>query len=83
MRHVEFFFDYISPYAYLAWKDAKRIAKKHEVSIVPRAILFAAFLNHNDTRGPAEIESKRRYLFVDILSNAESLFAGDVAKCVR
>lgn len=73
MRQIEFFFDYISPYAYLAWEDTQRIAKEHEVSVVPRPILFAALLNHNDTRGPAEIASKRAYLFVDILRKAESL----------
>ncbi|MFK8003947.1 MAG: 2-hydroxychromene-2-carboxylate isomerase [Polyangiales bacterium] len=73
MRQIEFFFDYISPYAYLAWEDAQRIAREHEVELVAKPILFAALLNHNDTRGPAEIESKRRYLFVDILRKAEAL----------
>jgi 2-hydroxychromene-2-carboxylate isomerase len=73
MRQVEFFFDYISPYAFLAWEDTKRIAKEHRVEVVPKPILFAALLNHNDTRGPAEIASKRRYLFVDLLRKAEFL----------
>ena len=73
MRRIEFFFDYISPYAYLAWEDAQRIAREHDVVIVAKPILFAALLAHNKTLGPAEIPSKREYLFVDVLRKAESL----------
>lgn len=73
MRQIEFFFDYISPYAYLAWEDTQRIAREHDVVIVAKPILFAALLAHNKTLGPAEIPSKREYLFIDILRKAESL----------
>lgn len=73
MRQIEFYFDYISPYAYLAWEDTQRIAREHDVVIIAKPILFAALLAHNKTLGPAEIPSKREYLFIDVLRKAGRL----------
>jgi len=66
MRSLRFCFDFISPYAYLAWTQIHAIARRHDVRVEPQPILFAALLDKHGTRGPAEIPARRRYLLHDI-----------------
>ena len=70
---IEFHFDYISPYAYLAWRCVNELQRDLRWTIEPRAILFAGLLNAHGQKGPAEIEAKRRYVFTDIRRLASSL----------
>ncbi|HEX8699043.1 MAG TPA: 2-hydroxychromene-2-carboxylate isomerase [Myxococcaceae bacterium] len=60
---IRFFFDYISPYAYLAWTQLPTLAARHGRTLEPVPVLFAAVLNALGTRGPAEVPPKRVYLF--------------------
>jgi 2-hydroxychromene-2-carboxylate isomerase len=57
-RTVDFYFDYLSPYAYLAWLCLPEITKPRGIEIVPRPVLFAGLLNHWGQLGPAEIPPK-------------------------
>ena len=61
MKTIDWYFDFISPFAYLASESLHRFPSA--VVIRPRPILFAALLSHHDTRGPAEIEPMRRFTF--------------------
>jgi 2-hydroxychromene-2-carboxylate isomerase len=63
---LTFYFDFISPYAFLAWTQIRAIAKRHGRELEPRPILFAALLDAHGTKGPAEIPAKRSYLRKDI-----------------
>ncbi len=56
---VHLYFDFISPYAFVAWKATRGRG------FTPVPILFAALLNANGQKGPAEIPSKRTYAFKD------------------
>jgi 2-hydroxychromene-2-carboxylate isomerase len=60
---LRFFFDYVSPYAYLAWTQLPALAERHgrTVELVP--VLFAGVLNALGTMGPAEVPSKRFYIY--------------------
>ena len=61
MKQIDWYFDYISPFAYLALKQFNTLPE--DVIIVPKPLLFAGLLNHFDTKGPAEIERMRQYTF--------------------
>lgn len=63
MKKLEFFFDFISPYAYLASQRIEELASRHRLEVEWRPVLLAAMLHHNQQRGPAEIPDKRRYTF--------------------
>lgn len=63
---IRFHFDYLSPYAYLAWTQMARIGGAHQREIDPIPVLFAALLAHHGTRGPAEVPARRRYLIKDV-----------------
>lgn len=64
---LPFYFDFISPYAYLGWKAVHALADKHGREVQPRPILFAALLNAHGHKGPAEIPPKRIYVFKNAL----------------
>ena len=63
MRHLTFWFDVISPYAYLAFERLPRVLAGLPVVIDYRPVLFAGLLGHWGQKGPAEIEPKRAWTF--------------------
>lgn len=67
---LDFYFDYLSPYAYLASLQIGEICERHEVELRLRPVLFAGLLNHWGQRGPAEIPPKGRHAFRDCLRYA-------------
>ncbi|MCB1748252.1 MAG: 2-hydroxychromene-2-carboxylate isomerase [Gammaproteobacteria bacterium] len=56
-RSAEWYFDFISPFAYLQFKHFHRLPADLEVRLVP--VLFAGLLGHWEHKGPAEIPAKR------------------------
>ncbi|MFT4979199.1 MAG: 2-hydroxychromene-2-carboxylate isomerase [Myxococcota bacterium] len=73
MEPLELYFDYVSPYAYIAWSQIHALAEEFGREVIPRPVLFAAMLTANDTKGPAEIPSKRIYTFIDVSRTASVL----------
>lgn len=78
MTSLRFYFDYISPYAYVGWHMAQKIAAERELVLVPKPVLFAALLNANGQKGPAEIPAKRTYLIKDAFRKARAAGLGDL-----
>ncbi len=64
---LTFYFDFISPYAYLAFPEVLRLCEAHERELVPVPVVFGAMLSHHGHLGPAEIPSKRVYTFKHVL----------------
>jgi 2-hydroxychromene-2-carboxylate isomerase len=73
MPAIRFYFDYLSPYAYLASTQIRTIAHAHGWTAEPIPVLFAALLDANRTRGPAEVPPKRFYVFKDVVRLASRL----------
>ena len=67
---VEIFFDFISPYSYLAWKGVGALGARIGHEVEPRPVLFAAILNALGTKGPAEVPARRAYVVKDVLRAA-------------
>lgn len=67
-KPCHFFFDFLSPYAYVAWFRVQALAPKlpPDYHLVPIPVVFAAFLNTYGHKGPAEIPPKRAYIFKDV-----------------
>ena len=70
---MRFYFDFISPYAYLGWTQIHDLAARRGREVEPVPVLFAALLDHHGHKGPAEIEPKRRYIFKNVLRLAVDL----------
>ncbi len=73
MASIDFYFDFISPYAYLGWTQIHALAARHGLEVRPIPTLFAAMLKHSGTLGPAEIPHKRNYIFKDTIRTARHL----------
>jgi 2-hydroxychromene-2-carboxylate isomerase len=58
---ITWVFDVISPFAYLSFKQLPRLPQPVEIEYKP--VLFAGMLNHFGQKGPAEIDSKRRFTY--------------------
>jgi 2-hydroxychromene-2-carboxylate isomerase len=67
MAAVDFYFDYLSPYAYLAWRKIRGVCQRYGAALRPRPVLFAGLLNSWGQLGPAEIPPKAMYVFKDAL----------------
>jgi 2-hydroxychromene-2-carboxylate isomerase len=61
MRSALWYFDFVSPFAYLCLQRLKELPPG--VRIEYRPVLFAGLLAHHGQKGPAEIPSKRRYTY--------------------
>jgi 2-hydroxychromene-2-carboxylate isomerase len=61
MRTVIWYFDFVSPFAYIGLHRLKELPS--DVSIEYRPVLFAGILNHWGQKGPAELPTKRRYTY--------------------
>jgi 2-hydroxychromene-2-carboxylate isomerase len=70
---IEFWFDFISPYAYLAWQRIHAVAEAHGRELGYRPVLFAGLLNHWGQLGPAEIPPKREFVFRQVSRRAAAL----------
>jgi 2-hydroxychromene-2-carboxylate isomerase len=61
MRTATWYFDFISPFAYIGLHRLKELPA--DLAIEFRPVLFAAMLNHWGQKGPAELPTKRRYSY--------------------
>lgn len=69
---VKFYFDTLSPYAWLAWQPLKALATKHNAILEPVPVLLAGLLKANGQLGPAEIPNKRLWLIKDVMRRANA-----------
>ena len=63
MKHIDFYFDVISPFVYLAFERLPQALEGLSVSVNYHPVLLAAVLSHWGQKGPAEIEPKRAWTF--------------------
>ena len=63
MKHITFYLDFISPYAWLAFEQLPQALMGQTYSVTYKPILFAALLKHHGQLGPAEIPGKREWTY--------------------
>ena len=73
MKHITFYLDFISPYAYLAFVQLPVALKGVSYSVRYKPVLFAGMLKHHGQLGPAEIRPKRDWTYRQVLWLAHSL----------
>ena len=70
---VRFYFDFVSPNAYLAWTQLPALAARHGAAIEPVPVLFAGLLEAHGQLGPAEMPAKTRWMVRNNLRKAARL----------
>lgn len=73
MKRITFYFDVVSPYAYLAFHKLPRALQGLSYSVVYQPVFLGGLLQHHGVRGPAEVPAKRDWLYrqVQWLAHAE------------
>ena len=71
LKKVDWYFDFISPFAYLQFSQFKKFENKLNITIHP--VLFGALLKHWGQLGPAEIVPKRIFTYRFFKWKADSL----------
>lgn len=61
MKPADWYFDFISPFAYIAFTRLGRVS--HALDLHYHPVLFAGLLNHWEQKGPAEIPGKRVWTY--------------------
>jgi 2-hydroxychromene-2-carboxylate isomerase len=70
---VEFLFDFLSPYAYLAWVRLPELRAGRSFSLSLRPVALGAVLRHWGQLGPAQIPPKALFTFKDCVRRAQRL----------
>jgi 2-hydroxychromene-2-carboxylate isomerase len=63
MKAFTFWFDPVSPFAYLAFEQLPQVLEGCSYAAEYRPVLFAGLLAHWGQKGPAEVEPKRAWTF--------------------
>lgn len=69
--NARWYFDFISPFAYLQWPRIRALATRVDFEFKP--IVFAGLLDHHGHKGPAEIPGKREFTYQFVQWRAEKL----------
>ena len=66
MKIVEFYYDLVSPYSYLAHREVSRICRENGAELALKPMLLGAVHNAVGLQAPIETEAKARYQAEDI-----------------
>ena len=72
MKHITFWLDFISPYAYLAFEQLPQALQGLSWRVDYRPVLFAGLLQEHGQLGPAEIAPKRDWTYRQVLWQAHT-----------
>ncbi|MEY4363167.1 MAG: hypothetical protein RLZZ24_519 [Pseudomonadota bacterium] len=72
MKTITCYFDFISPYAYLAFEALPQSLMGVSHRMVYKPVLFAALLKHHGQLGPAEIAGKRDWTYRQVMWHAHT-----------
>ena len=67
MKHITFYLDFISPYAWLAFQKLPESLRGLSYRVSFKPVLLGALLRHHGQLGPAEIPAKRDWTYRHVL----------------
>ena len=73
MPSIQFYFDYESPNAYIAWVELPKLAKRYGFDVEPIPILYSALLDANGQLGPGEQPTKGIWMAKNLARKAAVL----------
>lgn len=72
MKHITFYLDFISPYAYLAFEKMPEALMGLSYSVTYKPMLLGAVIKHHGQLAPAEIPPKRDWTYRQVLWQAHT-----------
>ena len=71
IKPFDFYFDFVSPYSFLAHKEIKKLELKHSIKIIYKPILLGGLHNLHGIKAPAFIPAKAKHMIRDCKLIAE------------
>tara|TARA_E500000178_G_C16943173_1_gene717467 strand:+ start:775 stop:1362 length:588 start_codon:yes stop_codon:yes gene_type:complete len=71
IKTLEFYFDFISPYSFIAYQELKKVEKKETIKIKYKPILLGGLHNLHNIKAPAFIPAKAKFMIRDCKMIAE------------
>ncbi len=71
IKPIDFYFDFVSPYSFIAHKEIKKIEKKESFKIKYKPILLGGLHNLHGIKAPAFTPSKAKFMIRDCKMVAE------------
>ena len=71
MKSIDFYFDYGSPTAYLAWTQLDK-ADIGKFDIIYNPVLLGGIFAATDNRSPVHVEAKAKWMWRDLIMHANS-----------
>ena len=65
IKNFEFYFDFVSPYSFIAHKEIKKLEKKESIKIKYNPILLGGLHNLHGIKAPAFIPAKAKFMIKD------------------
>ena len=65
IKSIDFYFDFISPYSYLAHKKVMKLKKKIDINFIYKPVLLGGLHNLQGITAPAFIKSKLKHMISD------------------
>jgi 2-hydroxychromene-2-carboxylate isomerase len=73
MKTLEFFYDFVSPYSYLASTRVEELARRAGAALRWRPFLLGGALKATDNKAPADVPAKYRHVKMDVARWARRL----------
>jgi len=71
IKSFDFYFDFVSPYSFLAHKEIRKIEKKNSIKIKYKPVLLGGLHNLHGIKAPAFIPAKAKHMIRDCKLIAE------------
>ena len=63
---VEFYYDHVSPTAYLAWTQLTKLCAKYDAALVYHPVLLGGIFKATGNQTPLTVTAKRTWMFADM-----------------
>ncbi|MCP5083093.1 MAG: 2-hydroxychromene-2-carboxylate isomerase [Alphaproteobacteria bacterium] len=70
-KAVQFYYDYGSPAAYLAWTQLPALCRKYGAELICHPVLLGGIFKATDNRSPVTVEKKGAWMFDDMERHAD------------
>jgi 2-hydroxychromene-2-carboxylate isomerase len=67
MKHLTFYFDFLSPFSYFAWPEVQQMKTSQLFKLEIKPVALGPLLNHWGIKGPGEVQPKREFLLKQCL----------------
>ena len=64
-KTFEFYFDFVSPYSFIAHKEIRKLEKKNLIKVRYKPVLLGGLHNLHGIKAPAFIPSKAKFMIKD------------------